>query len=243
MARRAPSPPPRTGATQSIAPDGAGPLPVLMGFHGYAESAAVHLPLLARLDPGHEWLRVSVQGLHRFYARGRPTVVASWMTREDREHAIADNVAYAAGGAAPPWRRDHATRVAAGGWWASRRASRRRIASPGGRAAPAPASSRSAATAAGCRRRRAGLPPVLIGRGTRDSGTRAEKLAADVGEPARGRRRRDRVCEFEGGHEWGDAVRGGRGGIAGGASSGAVAAPEPAGRQTPQRRARPALRR
>ena len=39
---------------------------------------------------------LSIQGLHRFY-RGRSTdVVASWMTRQDRELAIADNTIYAA---------------------------------------------------------------------------------------------------------------------------------------------------
>ncbi len=36
---------------------------------------------------------ISIQGLHRFYSRGGD-VVASWMTKEDREHAIADNVDY-----------------------------------------------------------------------------------------------------------------------------------------------------
>lgn len=47
------------------------------------------------LIPGSErWTLVSVQGLHRFYARGQGKVVASWMTREDREQAIADNLAY-----------------------------------------------------------------------------------------------------------------------------------------------------
>jgi predicted esterase len=37
-----------------------------------------------------------VQGLHRFYTRGDERVVANWMTREDREIAIADNIAYVA---------------------------------------------------------------------------------------------------------------------------------------------------
>jgi predicted esterase len=36
---------------------------------------------------------VSIQGLHRFYSRGSD-VVASWMTKEDRERAIADNIDY-----------------------------------------------------------------------------------------------------------------------------------------------------
>jgi predicted esterase len=38
---------------------------------------------------------VSIQGLHRFYTRTNE-VIASWMTKEDRELAIADNVAYVA---------------------------------------------------------------------------------------------------------------------------------------------------
>jgi predicted esterase len=32
--------------------------------------------------------------LHRFYARGDQAVVASWMTLQDRDVAIADNIAY-----------------------------------------------------------------------------------------------------------------------------------------------------
>jgi predicted esterase len=38
---------------------------------------------------------VSVQGLHRFYTRAND-VIASWMTKEDRDLAIADNIAYVA---------------------------------------------------------------------------------------------------------------------------------------------------
>jgi len=45
--------------------------------------------------PGAEgWCLVSVQALHRFYTRGDQAVVASWMTREDRDAAIADNIEY-----------------------------------------------------------------------------------------------------------------------------------------------------
>jgi hypothetical protein len=35
-----------------------------------------------------------VQGLHRFYQRRTNDVIASWMTRQDRQLAIADNLAY-----------------------------------------------------------------------------------------------------------------------------------------------------
>lgn len=75
------------------APAGSGPWPVLVGFHGYRENAALHLATLESSPGSERWLLVAVQGLHRFYTKGGD-VVASWMTREDRELAIADNVAY-----------------------------------------------------------------------------------------------------------------------------------------------------
>jgi predicted esterase len=71
-------------------------LPILVGFHGYAESAEIELERLRAIDALNRWIALSVQGLHRFY-RGRSTdVVASWMTRQNREVAIADNIRYAA---------------------------------------------------------------------------------------------------------------------------------------------------
>jgi len=65
----------------------------LVGFHGYKENAAIHLEVLRRIAGGRPLSLVSIQGLHRFYSKGGD-VVASWMTKEDREHAIADNVDY-----------------------------------------------------------------------------------------------------------------------------------------------------
>ena len=67
---------------------------LLLGFHGYGQSAEDMLAELQRV-PGHEgWTLVSVQALHPFYARNEERVIASWMTRQDRDLAIADNVAY-----------------------------------------------------------------------------------------------------------------------------------------------------
>src|SRR5262249_37219295 len=77
-------------------PAGNPPRPLLVGFHGYRENAAAHLAVLETIPGIGRWLIVSVQGLHRFYAKGGD-VVASWMTSEDRELAIADNVAYVQG--------------------------------------------------------------------------------------------------------------------------------------------------
>src|SRR5438876_6577761 len=37
---------------------------------------------------------MSIQALHQFYRRSTNEVVASWMTRQNRELAIADNIAY-----------------------------------------------------------------------------------------------------------------------------------------------------
>src|SRR5262245_42577264 len=67
---------------------------LLVGFHGYMENAAIQMERLEAIPGGAAWTLLSVQGLHRFYRGRSETVVASWMTREDREAAIADNLAY-----------------------------------------------------------------------------------------------------------------------------------------------------
>jgi predicted esterase len=68
--------------------------PMLVGFHGYMENAALHMAILRQIANGRPWRLVSVQGLHRFYNRAHTVVIANWMTSEDRELAIADNIAY-----------------------------------------------------------------------------------------------------------------------------------------------------
>lgn len=69
---------------------------VLAGFHGYMENAAIQMDRLRRVPDESRWTLVSIQGLHRFYRPRTEDVVASWMTREDRDAAIADNLAYVA---------------------------------------------------------------------------------------------------------------------------------------------------
>jgi predicted esterase len=69
---------------------------MLVGFHGYAESPEVQLDRLRAIPGSDHWLCVAVQGLHRFYQRRTSDIVSSWMTRQDRELAIADNVAFVA---------------------------------------------------------------------------------------------------------------------------------------------------
>lgn len=73
----------------------AGASATLVGFHGYQESASLHLDALRRIATGRAVTLISIQALNRFYTRAN-TVVAGWMTTEDRELAIADNIAYVA---------------------------------------------------------------------------------------------------------------------------------------------------
>jgi predicted esterase len=75
-------------------PQLATPRRLILGFHGYGENAAIQLARLQSLSRAPFYLLVSVQGLHRFYRRQDNEVVASWMTREDRDLAMADNAAY-----------------------------------------------------------------------------------------------------------------------------------------------------
>ena len=75
-------------------PQGAGPAPLLVGFHGYGENADLHMEALRAIPGSARWRIASVQGLHRFYERRTGRVVSSWMTSLDRKQAIRDNVQY-----------------------------------------------------------------------------------------------------------------------------------------------------
>jgi predicted esterase len=70
--------------------------PLLVGFHGYAEAAEAQIERLRNIPGAERWLVVSIQGLNRFYQRRTDEVIAGWMTRQDRELAIADNLRYVA---------------------------------------------------------------------------------------------------------------------------------------------------
>jgi predicted esterase len=70
--------------------------PLLIGFHGYGETAEEELARLRTIPGTDDWTLVSVQGLHQFYRRRTNEVVASWMTRQNRELAIQDNIAFVA---------------------------------------------------------------------------------------------------------------------------------------------------
>src|SRR4051812_33855030 len=70
------------------------PRGLIVGFHGYLENAAIQLARLETIPGAGAWTLLSIQGLNRVYRGRSHDVVAGWMTRENREDAIADNLAY-----------------------------------------------------------------------------------------------------------------------------------------------------
>lgn len=166
------------GRYLTSAPAAVTPTLTLVGFHGQSETAAVQMAHLERIRGDRSWLLVSVQGLHRYYTR-RGDIVAAWMTREDRELAIADNIAYVRAVMAAV-RRSLPSATAPtvyAGFSQGTAMAYRAAASDTGCAAlvilagdvppdVAPVAS--------------DLPPVLLGRGTREEWYTAERAAADA---------------------------------------------------------------
>ena len=71
-----------------------GKAPLLVGCHGYAETAQDHLKELRRIPGIARWHVLTPEAPHPFYKGRTGEVVRSWMTKEDRELTIADNVGY-----------------------------------------------------------------------------------------------------------------------------------------------------
>ncbi len=69
------------------------PSPLFVGFHGYAENAGTHLERMINVPGSDQWICCAIQALHPFYNRYRQ-VGASWMTSEDRNLRIDENICY-----------------------------------------------------------------------------------------------------------------------------------------------------
>jgi predicted esterase len=173
--------------------------PMLVGFHGYAESADMQMDRMRSVPGAEDWLIVSIQGLHRFY-RGRTNdVVASWMTRQNRELAIADNMTYVervVGAVA----KEHSasgkmvfTGFSQGVAMAFRAAARSNSAAVLALGGDIPPELDVAALAR--------IRMVQIGRGTRDEWYTAEKMASDESR-LREAGTHLQVTSFDAGHEW-----------------------------------------
>jgi predicted esterase len=67
---------------------------LIVACHGYGQAAEDMLSAVSQIPGASRWRIAAVQALHRFYTRGDEKVVASWMTRQDRDVMIADNIEY-----------------------------------------------------------------------------------------------------------------------------------------------------
>lgn len=176
---------------------------LLVGFHGYFESAEIQLERLALTPWTEPWTLLSMQGLHRVYRGRSQDVVASWMTSQDRDLAIADNIEYVnravesvpaearrrvvyAGfsqGVAMAFRAGTLGRIRADG-----------IIAVGGDVPPELLADPGTS-----------FPPLLLARGARDEWYTQSKFDADVAALA-ARAVAVRPLIFDGGHEWNAAV-------------------------------------
>lgn len=178
--------------------------PLLVGFHGYGENAERHLEELRRLPGASRWVLCAVQALHPFYNR-TGDVIASWMTRLQREKAVLDNIRYVANVVAEV-RRDlpvsgrlvylgfsqgaaMAYRAAAGSGHACMG-----VVVLGGDVPPELEGDLGR------------LPPVLLGRGSSEEWYDAGKMEHDV-ELLRRMNVDVRPFVFQGGHEWTNEFR------------------------------------
>ena len=150
---------------------------------------------LKRIPDIDGWLLVAVQALHPFYTKNE-RVVASWMTRQDRELAIADNVHYVST-VVEAVRREFQTAVPSTVFAGFSQG----VAMAYRAAANIPAAGIVALAGDVPPDVTQKLPDVLIGRGRTDSWYTETKMAADVarlGDLAT----HVETCVFDGGHEW-----------------------------------------
>ncbi len=169
---------------------------LLLGFHGYAQTAEKSLADLELIPGASDWTIVAIQALSRFYLGRTPETVASWMTSQDRELVIADNINYVRSVVArlPPAEIIVVAGFSQGAAMAYRAAAHLdRVVGIIALGADVP------------RDVTGPLPPLLIGRGERDQWYGEEKFKKDL-KSLEGRAV-VRTVVFDGLHEWTDAFR------------------------------------
>jgi len=179
--------------------------PLLAGFHGYGENAALHLAELARLPGASRFLLCSIQALHPFYNKNGE-VVASWMTRHDRERAIDDNVRYVAAVVARLKRELPLSERLVYAGFSQGSAMAYRAAAGSGHACSGVIILGGDLPPELEARELAGFPPVLLGRGAREQWYDEAKMAHDV-DVLRAKQIDVRPFVYPGGHEWTDEFR------------------------------------
>jgi predicted esterase len=186
------------------------PCPLLVGFHGYGETAEKHLDELRKIPGAHQWILCAAQALHPFYNR-TGEVIACWMTRQDRELAIEDNVRYVAGVVAEVQKTQPVSHLVFLGFSQGAAMAYRAAAGSGHRChgivvlggdVPPELDQRDLT----------GFPPVLLGRGSSEEWYDAAKMEHDV-ELLRQKGVDLRPVVFTGGHEWTNEFRAAAGGF------------------------------
>jgi predicted esterase len=174
---------------------------LLFGFHGYGETAEEELARLRTIPGSERWTIVSVQGLHCFYRRRTDEVVASWMTRQNRELAIRDNIAYVTGIAASLSRESPAEPTLVFSGFSQGAAMAFRAAAcldvPAAGVIACGGDIPPELTTAQLRR----IPAALIGRGERDEWYTPDKLASDE-RRLRAAGTSVRTAVLDASHEW-----------------------------------------
>jgi predicted esterase len=177
------------------------PAPLLVGFHGYAEDPSAHLNRLSTITGAGGWLMVSVQALHRFYRGRSEDVVASWMTRQDRDLMIADNIAYVSAVIDAVSREWHTNGTLALAGFSQGVATAFRSACRGSHRARGVLACGADIPPELDRDALSRLSMALIGRGERDEWYSPTKFAADDAR-LRAANVDVKALSFEGGHEW-----------------------------------------
>jgi len=187
----------------------------VIGFHGYGQNADDILRDVRRIPGIERWNVASVQALNRFYTRDEG-VVASWMTRQDRELVIEDNLAYVdraieALDLAPRLQASKAPRLVFAGFSQGAAMAYRAgflgrhrpdgIIALGGDVPPEVVASLPLRSSP--ERAEAG-PRVLVGAGKNDRWYTADKVDRDVAF-LRSCGVDHEVVRFDGGHEWNEA--------------------------------------
>ena len=179
------------------------PEALLLGFHGFGELADKSMEALRELSKQRHWLLAAVQGLHPFYRRNGE-IVASWMTSQDRELAIEDNIAYVSRvlaqlrGQYPSIKRVGCVGFSQGVAMAYRAVTRCGVPMQAllSMAGDVPPELRSGSHS---------LPPVLLARGSRDSWYSMNKVEQDLAT-LRAQGVTVETCLFDGGHEWTEII-------------------------------------
>lgn len=191
------------GRVLVLEPSAGSHAPLLVGFHGYGENAERSLADLRAIPGSEHWRLAAVQALHPFYNQKTGEVVGCWMTKQDREQAIVDNIAYVRAAIARLRGRGAEGVLAVAGFsqgvamaWRAAAASVARCDGVIALAGDIPPEIEDLS----------GIGEALIGCGTQDKWYAAEKLERDL-DRLKAQEVPARTCVFDGGHEWSPEFR------------------------------------